>query len=108
MTFTARSDRHFIRSTYRSNRFVLAEIDAPSARRERGRPPVHLAFVIDRSGSMGGDKILLAKLAVEESLARLHEGDRFAIVVYDETIDVVFPSSFASADARSAALARLG
>ena len=26
MTFSARSDRHFIRSTYRSNRFVLAEI----------------------------------------------------------------------------------
>ena len=91
MTFTARSDRRFIRSTYRSNRFVLAELDAPAARREHNRPPVHLAFVIDRSGSMGGEKIRLAKLAVEESLARLHEDDRFAIVVYDEVIDIVFP-----------------
>ena len=108
MTFSARSDRHFIRSTYRSNRFVLAEIDAPRARRERARPPVHLAFVIDRSGSMGGDKIRLAKLAVEESLSRLRDDDRFAIVVYDEVIDVVFPSTRATADARRAALARLG
>jgi Ca-activated chloride channel family protein len=108
MTFTARSDRRFIRSTYRSNRFVLAEIDAPAARRERQRPPVHLAFVIDRSGSMGGEKIRLAKLAVEESLARLHEDDRFAIVVYDEAIDVVFPSTLATPDARRSALARLG
>ena len=96
MTFTARSDRRFIRSTYRSNRFVLAEIDAPAARHERARPPVHLAFVIDRSGSMGGEKIRLAKLAVEESLARLHADDRFAIVVYDEVIDVVFPSTRAT------------
>ena len=107
MTFTARSDRRFIRSTYRSNRFVLAEIDAPAARRERKRPPVHLAFVIDRSGSMGGEKIRLAKLAVEESLARLHDDDRFAIVVYDEAIDVVFPSTLATPDARRSALARL-
>ena len=87
---------------------MLAEIDAPRARRERARPPVHLAFVLDRSGSMGGDKIRLAKLAVEESLARLHDDDRFAIVVYDEVIDVVFPSTRATADARRAALARLG
>jgi Ca-activated chloride channel homolog len=108
VTFTARSDRRYIRPTYRSNRFVLAEIDAPPARRERARPPVHLAFVIDRSGSMGGDKIRLAKLAVEESLARLHDDDRFAIVVYDEVIDVVFPSTRATADARRSALARLG
>ena len=108
MTFTARSDRRFIRSTYRSNRFVLAELDAPAARREHKRPPVHLAFVIDRSGSMGGEKIRLAKLAVEESIARLHEDDRFAIVVYDEVIDVVFPSTAATPDARRSALARLG
>ena len=108
MTFTARSDRHYIRPTYRSNRFVLAEIDAPPARGERARPPVHLAFVIDRSGSMAGDKIRLAKLAVEESLGRLHDDDRFAIVVYDEVIDVVFPSTRATPDARRSALARLG
>ncbi len=57
---------------------------------------------------MGGDKIRLAKLAVEESLARLHDDDRFAIVVYDDVIDVVFPSTRATADARRAALARLG
>ena len=37
MTFTARTDRRFIRPTYRSNRFVLAEIDAPP-RPPRERP----------------------------------------------------------------------
>jgi Ca-activated chloride channel family protein len=107
MTFTARTDRYLIRSTYRSNRFVLAEITAPPARRERVRPPVRLAFVIDRSGSMSGEKLRLAKLAVEESLARLHPTDEFSIVVYDDSIDVVFPSARATDDARRAALARL-
>lgn len=107
MTFTARPDRIYIRSTYRSNRFVLAEIGAPAARREQPRPPVRLAFVIDRSGSMGGDKLRLAKLAVEESIARLKPTDEFSIVVYDEAIDVVFPSARATEEARRSALARL-
>ncbi len=107
MTFTARPDRHYIRPTYRSDRFVLAEITAPPARREYARPPVRLAFVIDRSGSMSGEKLRLAKLAVEESLARLHPTDQFSIVVYDEQIDVVFPSAPATDDARRSALARL-
>ena len=108
MTFTVRPDRTYIRSAYRSNRFVLAEIGAPAARREHDRPPVRLAFVIDRSGSMGGDKLRLAKLAVEESIARLKPMDEFSIVVYDEAIDVVFPSAKAIEDARRSALARLG
>ena len=73
MTFDVRPDRRLIRPTYRSNRFVLVEVTAPAARTGRARPPVNLAFVLDRSGSMGGAKIDLAKQAVEEAIARLHE-----------------------------------
>ncbi len=107
MTFHVRQDRHLIRPTYRSNRFVLVEVTAPPARSERVRPPVNLAFVLDRSGSMGGAKIRLAKQAIEEGIARLHDDDRFAIVVYDDHIDVVVPGTQATPDARRAALDRL-
>ena len=50
LNLKARADRRFIRSTYRSNRFVLAEIKAPHAHLEEGRrrPSVNLAFVVDR------------------------------------------------------------
>ena len=107
MTFTVRPDRHFIRPTYRSNRFVLVEVTAPPARSERVRPPVNLAFILDRSGSMSGDKIRLAKQAIEEAIARLHDDDRFAIVTYDDQIDVVVPGTRASPEARRTALDRL-
>jgi Ca-activated chloride channel family protein len=107
MTFAVRSDRGLLRPTYRSNRFVLVEVTAPPARSERVRPPVNLTFVLDRSGSMGGDKIRLAKQAIEEAIARLHDDDRFAIVVYDDRIDVVVPGTLATPDARRRALERL-
>ncbi len=107
MTFHVRSDRQLIRPIYRSNRFVLVEVTAPPARSERVRPPVNLAFVLDRSGSMSGDKIRLAKQAIEEAIARLHDDDRFAIVVYDDRVDVVVPGTRATPDARRAGLDRL-
>jgi Ca-activated chloride channel family protein len=107
MTFYVRPDRHLIRPTYRSNRFVLAEITAPAARTERVRPQVSLAFVLDRTGSMSGDKIRLAKQAIVEAIGRLHDDDRFAIVVYDDRVDVVVPGTLATPDARRTALDRL-
>ena len=71
-SFTARADRRLIRANHQSQRFVLVELDrAARCRQARQRPPVNLAFVLDRSGSMAGDKIRLAKQAVEEAIGRL-------------------------------------
>lgn len=106
-SITARADRRLIRANGKSERFVLVELTAPPATQDRQRPPVNLAFVLDRSGSMAGAKIELAKRAVEEAIARLDTRDRFSIVVYDEVIDVVVESTPASAEARRNATARL-
>ena len=105
MTISVRSDRRYIRTGYRSNRFLLVEVVAPAAvRRETGRPPVNLAFVLDRSGSMSGAKIATAREAVEEAINRLAPDDRFSVVVYDDQIDVVAESAFATGDARRRAV----
>jgi Ca-activated chloride channel family protein len=68
---------------------------------------VNLAFVVDRSGSMAGEKIRLAKSAVEQSIGRLQSDDRFSVVTYDNQIDVVFDSALASGDAKQAAMRSL-
>jgi Ca-activated chloride channel family protein len=104
---TARADRRLVRPNHRSHRFVLIELTAPPATQRRERTPVNLAFVLDRSGSMSGAKLALAKQAVEEALARLDDRDRFSIVAYDDVIDVVVESTPASTEARRNAIDRL-
>ena len=106
-TLHARSDRRYIRSTHRSERFVLVELEAPEAPQKAGRDPVNLCFVLDRSGSMSGQKLDLAKRAVEAAVDRLLPTDRFAIVCYDDRIDVVVEGTNASREAKSNALDRL-
>ena len=108
---SVRTDRRLIRAGGRSSRFVLVELTAPTAARDpdRRRPPVNLAFVVDRSGSMAGrGKLDLAKQAVKEALARLEAEDRFSVVVYDEQVDVVAPSEQATPGSRANAAGALG
>jgi Ca-activated chloride channel family protein len=106
-TLRARSDRRFIRSAHRSERFVLVELDAPQAPRQAQREPVNLAFVLDRSGSMSGEKLALAKQAIETAIDRLLPTDRFAIVCYDDRIDLVVETTSASREAKTNAIDRL-
>lgn len=65
--------------------------------------PVDVAFVLDRSGSMSGGKLALAKEGVSLALERLRPIDRVALVIYDDEVEVVQPLT----DASEAALARL-
>lgn len=55
------------------------------------RTPVDLAFVIDRSGSMEGRPIELAKQAVSQAVGMLDQRDRAALVAFDDHIDLVHP-----------------
>lgn len=107
VTIRARADRHYIRPNDRSHRFVLVELTAPPATETRQRPPVNLAFVIDRSGSMSGQKLELAKRAVLEAIARLDDQDRFSVVAYDDQVQVVVERTPATGVARRDAIDRL-
>jgi Ca-activated chloride channel homolog len=107
MTLRARSDRRYIRPTHRSERFVLVELEAPTSTRTARRDPLNVAFVIDRSGSMSGEKLSLARQAVVTAVERLLPTDRFAVVAYDDRIDVVVESAPASREAKSLAIDRL-
>lgn len=56
------------------------------------RPPVNLALVIDRSGSMSGEKIEKAKEAALEVLRRLSSDDIFSLVAYESGVQTLIPA----------------
>ncbi len=49
------------------------------------RQPVNIALVIDRSGSMSGEKLEKAREAAIELVRRLSPGDLFSLITYDST-----------------------
>ncbi|MEE9587608.1 MAG: VWA domain-containing protein, partial [Hyphomicrobiaceae bacterium] len=57
------------------------------------RTPVNVALVIDRSGSMGGNKIQQAKEASIMALNRLSIDDFAAVVAYNHEVDVIVPAT---------------
>ena len=108
MTLALRTDRRLLRAGSRSTRYLLATVFAPIAPPRAERRPVHVALVLDRSGSMDGErKFGLAREAVEQSLRLLRPEDRFTLVVYDTEVDVLAPAVAATPEAKRLALSRL-
>lgn len=74
--------------------FALVRVVAPSAPTELSqpsRPPLDLALVIDRSGSMSGHPLEAAIEASVRIINGLKTGDRVSVVTFDDHIDVVSP-----------------
>jgi Ca-activated chloride channel family protein len=63
--------------------------------------PTDMVIVLDRSGSMMGEKIVHARAAVRELLGQLRPGDRFALVAYSDGADLVVPLESVSAATRT-------
>ncbi len=55
------------------------------------RAPLDVALVVDRSGSMDGDKIENARRAAEGFVARLGLQDRVTLIQYDDSAQVLVP-----------------
>src|SRR3954453_23422371 len=71
---------------------VLVELTAPELPNDVTRPPSTLVVVLDRSGSMAGDRIEGAKTALLSQVDRLDPRDRFGLVAFDDTVDIVGPA----------------
>jgi len=88
-------------------RALNVRLRAPGAPGGRRRDPVHVAFAIDTSGSMAGAKLALVATAVSRALDQLRPDDRFAIVTFDTTVQVLTSVRSATPEACRAARAQL-
>ncbi len=64
------------------------------------RTPTDFVVVLDRSGSMSGQKIEHARAAVRELISQLAGDDRFALVTYSSGSEVTIPLATATANNR--------
>jgi Ca-activated chloride channel homolog len=73
--------------------YLLAFVTPPSIEQAEQKPlPREVIFVIDNSGSMGGTSIIQAKASLIYALGRLQPNDRFNVIRFDHTMDVLFPN----------------
>lgn len=102
------ADRALIPAGTPSVRHLTIRITAPAKHGPvHERPAVNVALVLDRSGSMDGQKIDMARAAVAHAIRLLNERDRLAVVVYDDRVDTILESTPASPEAKKKALHRL-
>ena len=98
----AAPEKHLVRAGG-STRHIHVRIAVPQQERGRERDPVSLALVIDRSGSMSGDKLQTAKRAALAILDRLDERDTASVIVFDTEVDTVLPAGPVTGECRQSA-----
>ena len=81
---TSRWDRPAV-STGTGETYLVVTLATGTPTTRINRPPVDVAFVIDRSGSMSGAPLALAKQGVLTALDLLTDQDGMSVVAYDDT-----------------------
>ncbi|MEO1525101.1 MAG: VWA domain-containing protein [Planctomycetota bacterium] len=74
-------------------RISLTGFEVPSVAE---RPPVNTAIVIDKSGSMGGQKIVQARNAAIEAVRMLRDDDIVSVILYADSAEVLIPATKAT------------
>lgn len=93
----------------RQTAFVKIALTGFDIRDESRRTPVNVAIVLDKSGSMSGEKIHYAREAAIMAIDRLNADDIVSVVAYDHVVDVLVPATRVSDPAPiQRAIARLG
>ncbi|HWA24765.1 MAG TPA: VWA domain-containing protein [Lacunisphaera sp.] len=87
---------------------VKIGLDCVPPKRHAARAPVNLALVIDRSGSMHGDKIAQAREAALALVRRLGPDDVISIIAFDTEVRTLVPARrVGTGDGLEAAIARI-
>jgi Ca-activated chloride channel family protein len=102
-----RAERRLVSASgsYRHIDFLVRVADQPAVRATR--PPLAISLVLDRSGSMHGDKIETARRAALAVLDRLEASDRVAAVIFDDRIHVLQTGAPATREVKGATARRV-
>src|SRR5690242_8678407 len=92
MNFTTTLDVDLVAVETDEKVAVLLELNAPAGAAP-ARAPRMLQVVLDRSGSMAGERLAAARQALEALVARLDPADAFGLVAFDDEVQVPVPAA---------------
>jgi Ca-activated chloride channel homolog len=81
------------KETLNGKDYLLATVTPPSVANAAPAMPRESIFVIDNSGSMDGPSMVQAKDALLLGLGKLKTTDRFNVIRFDDTMDMLFPTA---------------
>ncbi|MDX1741188.1 MAG: VWA domain-containing protein, partial [Rhodothermales bacterium] len=93
MRFVASFSHPMLLGGTQQNAFIKVDLTGFKIERESDRTPVNIAFVLDKSGSMGGEKMQQAKDATIMAIDYLDEGDVVSVIAYDNHARVLMPAT---------------
>lgn len=82
---------------------LMLELDAPPAPDSGPRAPAAVQIVLDRSGSMDGERLDAAKDAIVALVDRLDPTDSLGVVAFDNEVQMVLPTRTLDGPNRKAA-----
>lgn len=82
---------------------LMLELGAPPAPASQPRPPAAVQVVLDRSGSMDGERLDAAKDAIVALVDRLDPADSLGVVAFDDEVQMVLPTRTLDGPNRAAA-----
>ncbi|MBW6466853.1 MAG: VWA domain-containing protein [Brevefilum sp.] len=92
LTLSAAADKPVIPAGKPGARIVEMKLSAPEMAGDKAHLPLNIALVLDRSGSMHGEKLHYARQAAAHVIDLLGDEDRATVVVYDDQVNLLLPS----------------
>lgn len=85
--------RSVLKAGEKQTTWIRVGLDGFELNSDTPRPSANVAIVMDKSGSMQGDKIQRAREAAIDALTLLGPDDIVSIITYDSTVSVLVPAT---------------
>jgi Ca-activated chloride channel homolog len=73
--------------------YLRVKLTGKEVEKKAKRTPLNVSLVLDRSGSMSGEKMARTKAAAISFVKRLASDDIVSIIIYDDRVDVLLPAT---------------
>lgn len=89
-SLSTKTDNQFVFGN-KKDLYLYVVVQGGNAPKDNKRRPLNLSIVLDRSGSMQGDKLKYVKQAASFLTDQLNAEDRLSIVTYESGVEVIQP-----------------